>query len=234
MPEDSASSANVDMEVAGPGSAATPMISPRAAPLPVNATDLTPEMTFIHTERDRLRTSRFRGPVRFQNERDSRLDLAARVEQGTSRLDLTPDEVAQAQWLMDEVCLLLHAFFSLVQPFALSRCAVHPRSFQHVRTIRERHRFIQTNCRMALDIYKWSAQISPGDEFPTVISLSAVLALVEELLWIPCRGKQGRWQWDGFWLNNEEWTDLTDRILQTYIAGFHPLRSPRLPADADE
>ena len=135
---------------------------------------------------------------------------------------------------MDEVCLLLHAFFSLVQPFALSRCAVNPRSFQHVRTIRERHRFIQTNSRMALDTYKWLAQISPGDEFPTVISLSAVLALVEELLWIPCRGKQGRWQWDGFWLNNEEWTDLTDRILQTYIAGFHPLRSPRLPADADE
>ena len=237
MPEGSAPSAGVHIDSAVAGSAATPMISPRADPGPVRATELTPGMQFIQLERDRQRSSRFRGPVRFQEpgpHGDHRLDLAGRVEQGTSRLDITPAEVAQAQWLMDEVCLLLHAFFSLVQPFALARCAVRPRSFDHVRTIRLRHRFIQTNNKMALDSYKWSAQIFPGEEFPTVISLSAMRALVEELLWIPCRGKQGRWQWEGFWLSSEEWADLLERILQTYVAGFHPLRSPRLPAEADE
>jgi hypothetical protein len=67
-----------------------------------------------------------------------------------------------------------------------------------------------------------------------MINLTAMRAVVEELLWIPCRGKQGRWQWDGFWLSDAEWTDLLDRILQTYIAGFFPLRPPREPDEAEE
>ena len=85
---------------------------------------------------------------------------------------------------------------------------------------------------------KFAERSLPVLSFPftahTVLSLSAMRALVEELLWIPCRGKQGRWQWEGFWLDSDEWADLLERILQTYVAGFHPLRSPRLPAEAED
>ena len=170
--------------------------------------------------------------MRFQEElgvADDRQDFVERVRGGTSRLAIRADQAAQAQRLMDDLVLLLHAFFVIVQPFAVARCHTNPRTGVHVRTIANQNRFIQTNSRPAMDIYKVKARTHDDDEFPTLISLSAIHALVEELLWIASRQKQGRWQWDGFWLSNQEWTDLPLRILQTYIAGYHPLRSPRLP-----
>ena len=117
----------------------------------------------------------------------------------------------------DAIAALQTAWHSTVQPYAMNRAWVNRKTGQHVRSILDRQRFIGGCMRYVTELFM--NLVDPGVQESDWFNICYVQRVINAMLGEACKGKQGRWQWEGFYLDEDEFPQLSIQILQAYIGG---------------
>ena len=152
------------------------------------------------------------------NAQRQRIDINTRQLEGA--FSFTPPASQQSG---DMIAALLTAWHMVVKPIAMERCIRRAwQTGEHLHSITNMPRFIQNNTSFVADLFKNSDFFQPNLPENEWFFLHNVRRMIMVLFEEACKQRQGRWQWEGFYLESWEKTMYTHIVLRAYADGSEP------------
>ena len=129
------------------------------------------------------------------------------------------EEAALAQWKMDEAVVLIRVFHTVVKPFAMERVEWNWKENAPYKTVESWETF-----RLRYNTYIFGLMMEHNafrylDGAGHFADVAAVESIVTVMLQEAAKPGGGKFNWRGFWLDWDEWSDAHREIVGAFFCG---------------